>query len=70
MPFTYRPETAGGVNPVLQNIFLSLAIRQVYGLGNGLMACPFHATDLPGRESLKKHEAGIAVSEPRSKRPL
>lgn len=23
------------------------------GLGNGLMACPFHATDLPGRESLK-----------------
>ena len=52
MPFTYRPETAG-VSTLCRKIFFKFGNRQVYGLGNGLMACPFHATDLPGRESLK-----------------
>ena len=48
-PIVLKPQ---GCQPVPQNIF-KFGNRQVYGLGNGLMACPFHATDLPGRESLK-----------------
>ena len=60
MPFTYRPETAG-VSTLCRKIFFKFGNRQVYGLGNGLMACPFHATDLPGRESLKNMKPDIKV---------
>ena len=52
MPFTYRPETAG-VSTLCRKIFFQFGNRQVQGLSNSLMACPFHPTDLPGRESLK-----------------
>lgn len=48
-PIVLKPQ---GCQPCAANIF-KFGNRQVYGLGNGLMACPFHATDLPGRESLK-----------------
>ena len=56
VPFTYRPETAG-VSTLCRKIFFQFGNRQVQGLGNSLMACPFHPTDLPGRESLKNNEA-------------
>ena len=52
MPFTYRPKTAG-VSTLCRKIFFQLINRQIYGLGNSLMACPFHPTNLPGGESLK-----------------
>ena len=49
-PIVLKPQ---GCQPCVRKIFFKFGNRQVYGLGNSLMACPFHATDLPGRESLK-----------------